>query len=289
MYLTGRPKTLPHTESLRYGKDDLELKNIVVEQPMTATPAAHKSQVDGLTDAILGRSRTPSYGSCDDRTEVGQVPKGKVRGKVSRYQIGSEVLDFGESPVVWPSQTPGKLQHKPSRTLFSWLKFSDAHNNSEVIFTQPSSNLPPTTSTATVNHINDGAAQVSTAPFSEQVTETASIASPLTNLINRAALSKTPNSAARSVFSLFGIDRESAPVAHERSLELQKIKTEQKTLDLSIYHNHQIENRTSDLPAWIQTEQGPRQISLSKYLDEISKIGANGNSGRREQEQDEIN
>lgn len=76
----------------------------------------------------------------------------------------------------------------------------------------------------------------------------------------------------KSVLSLFGLD------GHRSRATLC---ADMKLADLS-NRDHRPADRvplrhpSPDLPAWIQTPDGPREISLTRYLDEISKIGANG-------------
>lgn len=225
--------------------------------------------------------RTPSYGSCDGAADS-EAPARRYNGRpqMFRYQIGSEVFDFGESPVVWPGPLRNRLYKIPSKKAFSWLGFSDVHNQSEATLPRPygKQSQQPALSIRgdTVN-----------CPVANRE-ETASMASnafmPRSNVPADITPAKGPNKVqGRTVFSLFGLDRNQTKAADttipSREAEILAKSPRAQTATVRSPKPRPFENQDEPmphLPAWVQTEDGPRSISLSTYLDEISKVGANG-------------
>ena len=87
------------------------------------------------------------------------------------------------------------------------------------------------------------------------------------------------------MFALSGLEAAQAQVEADPGLELDNIinKTVRSRANavsspappVAITDEDQIGD-SLDMPVWIQTNEGAHQISLTKYLAEISKIGANG-------------
>lgn len=200
---------------------------------------------------------------------------------MSRYQIGSEVLDFGESPVAWPGPLKSKLYKIPSKRALSWLGFSDAYNQSEATPSPTHQKSGPQPMTSKRGETFDASPIMHKA---EALTSTHLASRARNDLVADIEHIKGNNkTAGRSVFSLFGIDR-TLDSAQDENTPLRDIAStfDQLRINAEAMRVAQIESckqevgSSQDLPAWIQTKDGPRSISLSKYLDEISKVGANG-------------
>lgn len=217
---------------------------------------------------ITGYERTTSYGSFDGQAEA-LARKSNGHHQMSRYQIGSEVFDFGESPGVWPGPWKNRF-HKISRNkAFPWLGFSEAFSQSEAtlppVCRKPTPPCEPSTKGKRVSTLK--AHKGEETGFADLALGDQNL--PATDIIPAKGSEKF---AGRSVFSLFGLDRTPHRV-HDQNT--------QRT-DMTITHNvspvplQQDDTHTQHLPAWVQTEDGPRSISLTYYLEEISKVGANG-------------
>ena len=192
--------------------------------------------------------------------------------------IGSKVFDFGESPLFWPGPLKNRLYKIPSKKAFSWLGVSDAYNQSEATLPVMLKNLPPQPVPSMYGDIVDAGI-----PTKQQTVNSASRAlkDPDNSLADSTRGRGTRKVAGRTVFSLFGLDRNHIKTENANA-HLKDITNavDQAHAHAAMVHGAQLEPRELDdeahLPAWIQTEDGPRSISLTKYLEEISKVGANG-------------
>lgn len=79
---------------------------------------AEPSTLDSSGMPVLPPVRINSYGSCEEQVQ-GTKPKPKSRKPhFFRHQIGSDVLDFGESPLFLSDPTSCRLMKKPSKKGF---------------------------------------------------------------------------------------------------------------------------------------------------------------------------
>lgn len=238
-----------------------------------------KNQHKFARKPILGHGRTPSYGSCNDEPQTGAPTQKHIgQAQMFRYQIGSKVFDFGESPLFWPGPLKNRLHKIPSKKVFSWLGFSDAHNQSEATLPVMLKNLPP----QPVPSMYGDIVYAGTPPKQETANSASRAFKDRGNsLANNTRGNGTRKVAGRSVFSLFGFDRNQIKTQNANG-RLKDVTNAvgQPQAHAAIVYDAQLEPHKLDdethLPAWIQTEDGPRSISLTKYLEEISKVGANG-------------
>lgn len=100
-----------------------------VDQNTDGSDKKRESLIDGAGFPVLGphRTRQPSYGSCETDRCQNVEQKELHPGPEHRHKIGSEVLDFGESPAIWPGMITQRLSKTPShRTISSLFPCFDA-------------------------------------------------------------------------------------------------------------------------------------------------------------------
>lgn len=212
--------------------------------------------VDGATGPILANRRVASYGSCEE-TVSDDPPRTKSNRVGLRHQIGSEVFDFGDSSI-WPGPVGSKPPKRPSKKAVSWLRFSDTCNKSEGTLQRRSSLFASTDVDCNVSFHVAAVPGENKPPKGDE------------------------KSKVNTVFTLFGLDNTRKKEADTDQIELSDLgsnSTRPRANAISAPNPKAEECRNGsahDLPAWIQTDEGPRKVSLNKYLDEIAKIGANG-------------
>ena len=65
---------------------------------------------------ILAHNRGTSYGSCDEDAPEDSTQNWNQRRHLVKHQIGSDVFDFGDSPLMWPGPLSERLVKKrPSK------------------------------------------------------------------------------------------------------------------------------------------------------------------------------
>lgn len=253
-----------HGAGRRWDKDE--------STPRATLDGSSASAADKSKVPILPHARQASYGSCDGANDraAGQAHTAPA-GHPVRHQIGSEVLDFGEWPAQWPGLANHKPVKKPSKSGLSWLGLSDALSRKSTLKRVSSALTPSHTASRKAppdpsipQHLDE---RLKTRTMAE--TRAAS-------RVTRAVSNKS-----KSVFSLFGLNR-SQKEQSQLGTELGDLtnttgRPRANAISAAPDDLHTVEDE--DLPsvsAWSnEGSDRPRQLSLTNYLEEISRIGAN--------------
>ena len=197
-------------------------------------------------------ARVVSYGSCDGMNDQ----KPALRAGHNRQLIGSDVLDFGEWPTVWPSLPTPLATRRLSRNTFTWLKFSDSRRRSAAVgcAVHSSTKMSMARSQSTTMEIlpkhND--------PCSGQVAVKAS-----------AEAAAAPN----SIFALFGLNTSSKQLPTARTDSQEPIESDRER---DIAHELQNVSKCKDIPTDLPMEK--TSCDVNKFLIEMASVSANGST-----------
>lgn len=225
-----------------------------------------KSLVDtsGVPIFNSAKGRQHSYGSCDEAPDehIARDDTSVVHKK--RHQIGSEVLDFGESPAAWPNAITQRISKRTSqRAVSSFLPGGDA----------PSTPLS-TGKRGFFRSLGSGARHNN----SESLPPTSM------GLVRGLSKRSTASKRGKTVLSLFGLDGSIAETHAVSGMELgvltNRVGRPRANADASFQISPGSDSK-SQLCACPKSslELGAvrsRIVSCSRYLDEISRISANG-------------
>lgn len=223
-----------------------------------------QSLIDRSAIPILSadRGRQQSYGSCENaQADASQNTPQANRNK--RHQIGSEVLDFGEPPAIWQGTTTQRLSKKSShRTPTSLLPVLDGMHDTQAV-------------------VRSASKRGFFTPFGKDV-HNAEPESMGQVLPKRADSVKK----VKAVFTLFGLDgtmrQDYDTSGTELGVLLNKTGRPRANAIASSQLPPSSSNRSQSCacPQINLQEEATksRTVSWSRYLDEISRIGANGAS-----------
>jgi len=232
-----------------------EYGNSLVKGPR----AERKSASNNQGTPILTLNRGTSYGSCDDNTHEVSAKQQDGRHHPRRHQIGSDLLDFGESALMWLASLCQRLLKKRANKTSSWLDFHELTTGPEVAL-KCKDNISP------LNTANRRCPSVlSITRHTVDCTRTTPLGDEETEPINKR----------RTIFSLFDLDFSRA-VGQDTELEdlTNKLATPRaNTVSIPNGRRSLLKQATVD-----EAYDKPRCLSVSRYLEEISKIGANGAS-----------
>ncbi|KAK5955513.1 hypothetical protein OHC33_003153 [Knufia fluminis] len=249
-------------QDLESGSDSMEMTRDAGNRANGDAPtrAGRGTALNERGTPILPNTRMPSYGSCDE-DKAGSVAKDEPgRGHPLRHQIGSDVLDFGDSPLIWPGPLTRRLLDKKRRMMLSWLGSSKACSSSRSTVKRKDSISAP-----------DTASRVQPP-----------IPSIPHHIINRFETKlggdgPTPlTTKGKTVFSLFGLDAAQAEASANIDTELEDLTNKPARPRANAIS---VPNGRSELLKQVTQTAAPdkpRCLSITKYLEEISKIGANG-------------
>lgn len=244
---------------------------------------------DGQDTPILSHTSAASYGSCDeaDRESLSKKDPGGSHHP-PRHQIGSDVLDFGESSIMWPGPPNHTLPKRPSKKGLSWFGVSEAFTNrSEATLHCNGTHSPAAVSANRIKSpIHSKVRQFSNPPKVSAAPRVKAIdgieAKP------KRHEQRSTTSKGRTVFSLFGLDGSQAMLRVEPDTELDDLTNTMGRPRANAWSAVQPQSDAvkdddlqsiSVLPGAVSDMH--RQLSLSRYLDEISRIGANGSQRSR--------
>lgn len=232
----------------------------LVKSPSPAVGSAQISQ--GMP--ILAHNRGASYGSCDnsDTREV-CAKKQDDPHHPSKHPIDSDVLDFGEHALMWLGSLSQRLLKKKPNKISSWLGFSELSDRPAAAFGRKNSVSRPGT-------VNPSFPCIPSMP--RHTVECIRTTRP--GDVEDKSISNR-----RSVFSLFGLD---ASQAECRGMELEDLTHESARPRANMVSTPTEGMNQSKQATMNEAHDKPRCFSISKYLEEISKIGANGAFGSTE-------
>lgn len=258
--LENGPNSVEMTQNRGDKSKQDEYEENLVKSPRPGVGSAQISQ--GMP--ILAHNRGTSYGSCDnsDTREV-SAKKQDGRHHPSKHRINSDILDFGEHALLWLGSFSQRLLKKKPSKISSWLGFSELSDRPAAAFERKDSVSRPDT-------VSRSFPCISSMPRHdvERIRTTRLGGVEDKSISNR-----------RTVFSLFGLDVSQAEC---RGMELEDLTHESARPPASMVSSptegmNQLKQATID-----EAHDKPRCLSITKYLEEISKIGANGAFGSTE-------
>lgn len=220
----------------------------------------------GTPMLAAGQERQRSYGSCDNTRADAQGDP--LNNHTKRHKIGSEVLDFGEPSDIWQGNTTQKLSKKSSQK-------------------KGSSALPiPDLSHILQSSAEHTSKQGSVISFSRDINEQATNSITQVSSVSNARLPKRSDTLkkVKSVFSLFGLDGVTPQDQDLPGTELSILVNQtgrpraNATASRQLPFGSNIRSQSCACPKLnLESEATKsRAVSWSRYLDEISRIGANG-------------
>lgn len=220
----------------------------------------------GVKRPILdsAKSRQHSYGSCDEAPIGHLTQDGTPLVHKKRHQIGSEVLDFGESPAAWPNAINQRIAKRTSqRAASSFLPGVDA------------SSTPTSTGKRGFFRSLGSDARYGN---SESLPPTS------VGLIRALSKRSITSKRGKTALSLFGLDGSMADTPANSGTELgvltNKVGRPRANADAAIQippgSNTKSQRCACPKPSLELDVVRSRIVSWSRYLDEISRIGANG-------------
>lgn len=236
-----------------------EYEDSLVKGPRAGRESALSNQ--GMP--ILAHNRRTSYGSCDDNTREVSAKKQDSRHQPRRHQIGSDVLDFGESALMWLGSLRQRLLKKKPNKISSSLGFSEPFTGREVALTREDNISPPDTANRRFPRIpsipRHAVDYIETTPLGDD--------------------DHQPINKRRTVFSLFDLSASQAegPDTELEDLTNKSARPRANTVSIPNARTKLLKQATVD-----KAYDKPRCLSVSKYLEEISKLGANGASESKE-------